>query len=104
MIFITQKVKKALLAGIVTLLSFTSIHAQDGKTLYQGNCASCHAINKQLTGPALAGVETRGPWTDRANLYKWVKNPAAFIPTTPYTKELQAQFGGQIMPAFPQLG
>ncbi len=104
MIFIKPKVKKALLAGIVTLLSFTTIQAQDGKQLYQSNCASCHAINKQLTGPALAGVETRGPWTDRENLYKWVHNPAAFIPTTPYTKELQAQFGGQIMPAFPQLG
>ncbi|OLY91044.1 quinol:cytochrome c oxidoreductase pentaheme cytochrome subunit [Cnuella takakiae] len=103
MIFIKQKVKKALLAGIVTLLSFTSIKAQDGKQLFQGNCQSCHAINKQLTGPALAGLETRGPWTDRKNLYKWIHNPAAFIPTTPYTKELQAQFGGQIMPAFPQL-
>lgn len=103
MIFIKPKVKKALLAGIITLLSFTSIHAQDGKQLFQANCASCHAINKNLTGPALAGVETRGPWTDRKELYKWVHNPAAYIPTSPYTKELQAAFGGQIMPAFPQL-
>lgn len=55
-----------------------------------------------MTGPALAGVETRGPWGERENLYKWVHNPAAFIPTTPYTKALQAEYG-QIMPAFPQL-
>jgi cytochrome c2 len=103
MISIKQKVKKVALAGIISLLSFTSIWAQDGKQLFQQNCQSCHAINKQLTGPALAGVETRGPWTDRANLYKWIHNPAAFIPTTPYTKELTAAFGGQIMPAFPQL-
>jgi cytochrome c551/c552 len=103
MISIKQKVKKVALAGIISLLSFTTICAQDGKQLFQANCQTCHAINKQLTGPALAGVETRGPWTERANLHKWVHNPAAFIPTTPYTKALQAQFGGQIMPSFPQL-
>ena len=36
-----------------------------GKQLFQQNCASCHSITKDLTGPALAGVEERGPWTDR---------------------------------------
>jgi hypothetical protein len=103
MIFIKPKVKKTVLAGIISLLSFTSIFAQDGKQIFQANCQSCHAINKNLTGPALQGFTERGPWTDRQNVYKWIHNPAAFIPTTPYTKELQAQFGGQIMPSFPQL-
>lgn len=103
MIFIKPKMKKTILAGIISLLSFTSIFAQDGKQIFQANCQSCHAINKNLTGPALQGFTERGPWTDRANVYKWIHNPAAFIPTTPYTKELQAQFGGQIMPSFPQL-
>ncbi|HEX2532442.1 MAG TPA: cytochrome c [Chitinophagaceae bacterium] len=75
----------------------------DGKKIFQQNCQSCHAINKNLTGPALAGVTGRGPWTERENLYKWIHNPAAYIPTDPYTVALQKQYNGQIMPAFPQL-
>ena len=74
----------------------------EGGNLFRQNCQSCHALDKNLTGPALRGVEQRGPWTERRNLIKWVKNPAIFIPTTPYTKELQRQYG-QIMPSFPQL-
>jgi mono/diheme cytochrome c family protein len=74
-----------------------------GKNLFSANCQTCHAIAEDLTGPALANVESRGPWTDRANLVKWVKNPAAFIPTTTYTTELVATYNGQVMPSFPQL-
>jgi mono/diheme cytochrome c family protein len=74
-----------------------------GKNLFSANCQTCHAIAKDLTGPALANVETRGPWTDRANLIRWVKNPAAFIPTTTYTTDLTATYNGQVMPSFPQL-
>jgi mono/diheme cytochrome c family protein len=73
-----------------------------GKKLFQQNCQSCHSINKKLSGPALAGVTERGPWTNKLNLYKWIKNPGAFISTTSYTKALQAEYG-IIMPAFPQL-
>jgi hypothetical protein len=48
-------------------------------------------------------VEERGPWAEsRQNLHKWVHNPGAFIPTTPYTQDLQKTYG-QIMPSFPQL-
>lgn len=102
MIFLKPIAKKTALIGLVFLLSYTSVFAQNGKQLFQQNCQSCHAINKKLTGPALAGVTERGPWGDRANLHKWVHNPGAFIPTTQYTKDLQASFG-QIMPGFPQL-
>src|SRR4051812_43921519 len=73
-----------------------------GFKLFQQNCATCHAINKIITGPALNGVLERGPWEHRANIYKWIHNPGAFIPTYPYTKELQKVYG-QIMPSFPQL-
>lgn len=74
-----------------------------GKNLFSANCATCHALNKQLTGPALANVEDRGPWTKRENLLKWVANPGGFIPTSPYTQQLATQFNGQVMPSFPQL-
>ena len=64
-----------------------------GKTLFQQNCASCHSITKDLTGPALAGVEERGPWTDRKNLVKWIQNPAAFMQTSEYTRNLKNKYG-----------
>lgn len=73
-----------------------------GKPLFQQNCAACHAINKDMTGPALAGVTGRGPWADRKQLYAWVHNPPAFMAKDPYTKGLQKQFGA-IMAPFPQL-
>ncbi|QJB30091.1 cytochrome c [Chitinophaga oryzae] len=31
----------------------------EGKKLFQARCASCHNVNKKLTGPALAGVDQR---------------------------------------------
>ena len=73
------------LAKIVTIFLFITfsaaignqLNAQDGKALFSANCASCHAVNKKLTGPALAGVEDR--WPDKQNLYAWIKNSAAFL-------------------------
>lgn len=74
-----------------------------GKNLFQNNCQTCHALNKNLTGPALAGVENRGPWGERKNLVKWVKNPATMIAENGYAKDLVKQYNGQVMPSFPQL-
>ena len=102
MIFSKPIARKTALTGFIFFLSFVALYAQDGKQLFQANCQSCHALDKKLSGPALRGVTERGPWGDRKNLYDWVHNPAAFIPTTPYTKTLQAEYG-QIMPGFPQL-
>ena len=83
--FLKIIVQNSVLPGLLLLLSFHSLKAQTGQQLFQQNCQSCHALDKNLTGPALRGVTGRGPWAeDRANLVKWVHNPAAFIPTTPY--------------------
>lgn len=88
----------------ISLLSIgnTSV-AQNGAQLFQSLCASCHAPHKNLTGPALAGMESRGPWGDRAELVKWIHNPAKYMQTDPYTQELKAQYGGVVMTAFPSL-
>jgi cytochrome c551/c552 len=102
MIFLKPIARKTALIGLIFFLSYTSANGQAGKTLFQQNCQSCHALDKKLTGPALRGFTERGPWGDRKNVYAWVHNPAAFIPTTPYTKALQAEYGS-LMPGFPQL-
>lgn len=49
----------------------------DGKTLFVKNCTSCHSIDKNTTGPALAWVEER--WQDKDNLIAYIKNPGAFL-------------------------
>ncbi len=85
------------IAGL--FLSFASF-AQDGHALFTANCASCHAVNKKLTGPALAGVEDR--WPGRLKIHDWVHNPANFMKTDPYTSDLHKQFG-IVMTSFPQL-
>jgi mono/diheme cytochrome c family protein len=74
-----------------------------GKLLFEQSCGSCHAIDKNLTGPALAGLLDRGPWKDRQKLYDWIRNPAAFMAHNQYTQCLKLQYG-VIMQAYPQLG
>lgn len=83
-------------------LSFIKISAQDGKTLFQQKCQTCHLVFKPSTGPALMGFEERGPWSDRKNLYAWVHNPAAFMAKDAYTTNLKNQIGS-MMQAFPDL-
>jgi mono/diheme cytochrome c family protein len=76
--------------------------AQDGKTLFTTNCASCHAVHKKLTGPALAGVEDR--WPDKAKLHAWVKNSAAFLKTgDTYANNLYVEYNKTSMTQFPGL-
>jgi cytochrome c2 len=100
MIFSKPLAQKYILTGLLFVLSFTTIQAQEGKALFQQNCQNCHALDKQLTGPALRGFLNRGPWGDRQKLYAWIHNPGAFIATDPYTQGLKAQYG-VIMQAFP---
>jgi mono/diheme cytochrome c family protein len=88
---------------ILLLTTGNKVQAQDGASIFQQNCASCHSVNKDLTGPKLAGVESRGPWSDRKNLYAWIHNPVKFMQSNPYTQGLKQQFGGAMMTGFPQL-
>jgi len=77
--------------------------AQNGQQLFTQNCASCHHPLKKGTGPALKGVDQRGPWGDKNNLYAWIHNPAAFMAKDPYTQALKNEYGGVMMQAFPNL-
>lgn len=79
-----------------------NLSAQDGKTLFNTNCAACHAVNKRSTGPALAGVEDR--WPDKTKLHAWVKNSAAFLKTGDvYANNLYNEYNKTAMNQFPGL-
>ncbi len=95
------------IGSVVILLLFSIIgfraNAQGGgQALFAANCASCHQVNKRLVGPALAGVESRGPWGDRKQLHAWVHNPAGFMKTDGYTAGLFKEYN-VMMQAFPGL-
>lgn len=69
-----RRISRILAAGIFFLsISFANkVTAQDGKALFNANCASCHKMDKDLTGPALMGVHDR--WNNDKLLSLWVKN------------------------------
>jgi mono/diheme cytochrome c family protein len=98
-----RRLAKTCLTGTALILSFclgTSANAQDGKTLFQTNCASCHAVNKKVTGPALAGVEDR--WPDKAKLHAWIKNNAAVLKSgDKYANDLFNEYNKTSMNLFP---
>ena len=99
-----RRLAKTCITGTILSLSLllgTSANAQDGKTLFQTNCASCHNVLKKTTGPALAGVEDR--WSDRKKIYQWVHNPAAFAKTDAYAGNLVKEYSPTMMTGFPQL-
>ena len=52
--------------------------AADGKRIFISNCASCHNVFKDGTGPRLAQVTERGPWKDSKKLYKYIRESASF--------------------------
>jgi len=84
---------------LVVLLSINvQSFAQDGEALFKANCASCHKIDKDFTGPALKGWKDRVPQGEW--IYKWIANPAD--QTDPYATALKTKWK-VIMTSFPNL-
>jgi len=79
---------------ISSLLSDSSIAA--GKVLFR-NCESCHSVFKDITGPALAGVEKR--WSTKEKLYQFMVNPFPFFQSDKYVKSLLKKYG-VVTPAY----
>ncbi len=105
MILIRSIIRPFLLGSIIFFIfSFgNKVKAQDGKALFSQNCASCHAIDKKLTGPALKGVEDR--WGgDRKKLHAWIHNSQAYLKTgDSYAVNLFNENNKIPMNAFPSL-
>jgi len=77
--------------------------AAAGKSLFLSKCQSCHVPGKKMIGPDLIGFTSRGPWSDRKNVYAWLRNPQAFIEKNEYTRNLLKEYSGTIMTPFPSL-
>ncbi len=93
----------AIIFGILLSFASTPLMAQpDGESLFKTNCASCHNPDKDLTGPALRGVDSRVP--SQEWLYKWIRNSAAVIASgDSYANEIYTKYNQTAMTAFPNL-
>jgi mono/diheme cytochrome c family protein len=90
---------------LLTALFFLSgriVSAQEGKMLFQTNCAQCHNPIKVVTGPALKGVTARV--TDRRLLHDWIHNNVKVLASgNQYFNNLYNQYGRAPMNTFPNL-
>jgi len=98
---IVKKLLFSILLPALVLLG-NDLFAQDGKALFQSNCAQCHSPFKVVTGPALKGVTERVP--DKALLHSWIKNNQKVLGSgNPYFTALFNQFNKTPMNVFPNL-
>ena len=95
-----KKLISGILLPLLVLLGNNFLaQAQDGKALFQSNCATCHNPFKDGTGPALKGVTERIP--DKNLLHSWVHNSTKVIASgNPYFNALFNRFGKTSMTVF----
>ena len=111
MISWSKHYKKGLLAIGLLLSTTASIYAQgdakNGEKLFKANCTACHALDKQMVGPALGGVVDKVKKEqnlDEAWFIKWIKdNKALRASGDKYANELYEKFNKVEMTAFPNL-
>ena len=106
--------KKVLLAVSLLLTTSASIYAQDlkgdakkGEALFKTNCSACHALDKQMVGPALGGVVDRLKTEQNLGVdwfQKWIRdNKALRASGDKYANEVFEKFKKVEMTAFPNL-
>lgn len=74
--------------------------AAAGEALFKSNCGACHALDKRVLGPALAGVNEK---QSKEWLHKWIKNSTALIASG--DKDAVAifeEYNKTVMPSFAQ--
>ncbi len=79
----------------------------NGKQLFNQNCAACHALDRRMTGPALANVAerlTQEEGLDCEWIYAWIKNSAGVIASgDQYANQIYQEYNQAAMTAFPTL-
>ena len=80
----------------------TKTRLEGGKKLFKSNCASCHAVDKDLTGPALMNVWER--WESEDKIIQWVKNNSSLRASgDAYANKIFNDWKGSVMTGFPSL-
>lgn len=108
---LSQSFKKLIVsrffALVILVLSFSfsgfsqEVDVAKGKSLFNANCAACHKLNKNLIGPALAGVLAK---YEKEWLYSWIKNSNAMIKSgDERAVAIWEEWNKAAMNAFPQL-
>lgn len=106
--------KRVLLACSLLLTTSAAIYAQDlkgdakkGETLFKTNCTACHALDKQMVGPALGGVVERLKTEQNLGIdwfQKWIKNNKALRESgDKYANEVFLKYNKVEMQLFPNL-
>ena len=87
--------------AVETEAAATGSDAANGKALFKQNCAACHALDRKMTGPALAGVSGKH---DKEWLYKWIKNSSSLIKAgDPAAVKIYNEYNKAAMTPFPTL-
>ncbi len=99
--FTTNKLSSTIsLFAFAFLIGLSPVVAQDiaaGETIFKQACTACHAVNRQVIGPALKDVESR--WPDRELLKKFIVNSSAVIKSgDKYSVELFDKYNKVAMP------
>src|SRR5690554_426282 len=72
------KLRKIIILSILTIGFSIVANGQNGQEIYESNCAVCHILGKDATGPDLVGIKAK--WAgEEENLYEWVINPQELI-------------------------
>ncbi|WP_066435196.1 c-type cytochrome [Chryseobacterium sp. CCH4-E10] len=104
--------RQTLIAIGLLLSTSASIYGQDGdpkngEKLFKANCTACHALDKQLVGPALKGVVARLETEQGLGkdwLHKWIKNNKELRASgDKYANEVFEKFNKTEMLVFPNL-
>lgn len=103
--------KRGLLAIGILFAAVASVQAQgdakNGEKLFKANCSACHALDKQMVGPALGGVVERLKTEQNLDtdwLHKWIKDNEALRKSgDKYANEVFEKFNRTPMTAFPSL-
>lgn len=75
-----NKFKTLGLALAIIAMIPSSFSAQDGAALFKANCASCHKVLKNSTGPKLKGARALWEAEEEGELiYEWIKNPMELV-------------------------
>lgn len=96
---------------VVSMLGLTSPvlsqgNPDEGKVLFNNNCAVCHAkdMKTKATGPALAGFQDRWASFPPEDLTAWIRNSQLLVSKGhPRASELWKEWGPTVMTSFPNL-